>query len=69
MGVQLGHKGTTLEMTATPNKIINLKSDFCNKYGQSLSQDTFILKAKRQVIEFPSIQPFLKNMPFVSFVL
>lgn len=60
-GGQLGHKGTTLEMTATPNKIINLKSDFCNKCGQSLSQETFILKAKRQVIELPSIQPIFEE--------
>jgi len=48
-------------MTATPNKIINLKSDFCNKYGQSSSQETFILKAKRQVIELPPIQPIFEK--------
>jgi hypothetical protein len=44
-------------MIATPNKIINLKSEFCNKCGQSLSQETFILKVKRQVIELRPIQP------------
>ena len=48
-------------MTATPNKIINSKSEFCNKCGQSLSQETFILKAKRQVIELRPIQPIFEE--------
>jgi transposase len=60
-GGQLGHKGTTLEMTATPDKIIDLKSEFCTKCGQSLSQQIFILKAKRQVIELPPIQPIFEE--------
>ena len=60
-GGQLGHKGTTLEMTLTPDKIIDLKSDFCNKCGQSLSQEIFILKAKRQVVEIPPIQPIYEE--------
>ena len=59
-GGQLGHKGTTLEMTSTPDKIIDLKSNFCNKCGQSLSQEIFILKAKRQVVELPPIQPIFE---------
>lgn len=60
-GGQFGHKGTTLKMSATPDKIIDLKSDFCNKCGQSLSHETFILKAKRQVIELPPIQPVFEE--------
>ena len=60
-GGQLGHKGTTLEMTSTPDKIIDLKSNFCNKCGQSLSQEIFILKAKRQVVELPPIQPIFEE--------
>lgn len=60
-GGQLGHKGTTLEMTSTPDKIIDLKSNFCTKCGQSLSQETFILKTKRQVVELPPIQPIFEE--------
>jgi hypothetical protein len=48
-------------MTDTPNKIIDLKSDFCNKCGQSLSHETLILKAKRRVIKLPSIQPIFEE--------
>jgi hypothetical protein len=48
-------------MTATPNKIINLKCDFCYKYGQLSSQETFISKAKRQVIGLPPIQPIFEE--------
>ena len=35
-GGQLGHKGTTLEISATPDKIIDLKSSFCSNCGQDL---------------------------------
>lgn len=48
-------------MTSTPDKIIDLKSNFCNKCGQSLSQEIFILKAKRQVVELPPIQPIFEE--------
>ena len=56
-GGQFGHKGSTLEMSQTPDKIINLKSSFCCVCGQSLEAELFILNSKRQVIEIPPIIP------------
>ena len=56
-GGQKGHQGTTLEMSATPDKIIDLKDSFCNICGQSLNNVIFVLKAKRQVVEIPAIIP------------
>ena len=60
-GGQLGHKGTTLEMSATPDKIIDLKSAFCSKCGQNLQGSVFTLKATRQVIEMPPIKPIYEE--------
>lgn len=60
-GGQKGHQGTTLEMSSTPDKIIDLKDSFCNICGQSLSAANFILKAKRQVIELPPIAPIYEE--------
>lgn len=56
-GGQPGHEGTTLEMSVNPNKVIELKSNFCSKCGQILPENNFILKAKRQVVELPPILP------------
>ena len=60
-GGQQGHRGTTLEMSSTPDKIIELKDSFCNICGQSLSHASFVLKAKRQVIELPPIAPIYEE--------
>lgn len=60
-GGQVGHTGTTLEMSASPDKIVDLKRDFCTNCGQSLSEATFELKAKRQVIEIPPIVPIYEE--------
>jgi transposase len=60
-GGQVGHKGWTLEMSETPDKITELKSDFCSVCGQSLASELFILKAKRQVIEIPPIIPIYEE--------
>ena len=56
-GGQIGHQGSTLLMRETPDRIIDLKSDFCSVCGQSLTGELFTLKAKRQVIEIPPIVP------------
>ena len=56
-GGQKGHQGTTLAMSLSPDKIIDLKDSFCNICGQSLSNATFVLKAKRQVLDLPPIVP------------
>lgn len=60
-GGQKGHKGSTLEMTLTPDKIIDLKSTFCSKCGEHLPLDAYILKAKRQVVEIPPIKPIYEE--------
>ena len=60
-GGQKGHKGTTLAMSLTPDKIIDLKSTFCSKCGENLPLDGYILKAKRQVVELPPIKPIYEE--------
>lgn len=60
-GGQPGHEGTTLEMRTTPDKIIDLKSDYCQNCGKSLSGSTYTLKAKRQVVEIPPILPIYEE--------
>jgi transposase len=60
-GGQPGHKGSTLEMSSTPDKIIDLKSAFCSKCGQALQGAIFTLKATRQVVEIPPIKPIYEE--------
>ena len=60
-GGQKGHQGNTLAMTSSPDKIIELKDSFCNICGQSLHAAIFILRAKRQVIELPTIVPIYEE--------
>jgi transposase len=60
-GGQLGHDGTTLKMSATPDVIHELKNNFCTHCRASLAEADFILKAKRQVIEIPPIVPIYEE--------
>jgi transposase len=60
-GGQPGHKGSTLEMKAVPDKVIELKSDFCSICGTSTIDSLQILKSKRQVIEIPPIVPIYEE--------
>ena len=60
-GGQQGHQGTTLPMSSTPDKVIDLKDSFCNICGQSLSNAIFVLKAKRQVVELPPMIPIYEE--------
>ena len=60
-GGQVGHKGSTLKMSQSPDKIIDLKSSFCSVCGQSLQTELFILNSKRQVIELPPIVPIYEE--------
>jgi transposase len=57
IGGQLNHEGTTLKMSTTPDEIVTLRSDFCNNCGLSLSQNSFTLGTRRQVIDIPPIIP------------
>jgi transposase len=60
-GGQVGHPGTTLEMTTTPNTIIDLKNNYCTICSACLKEATFVLKSKRQVIEIPPISPIYEE--------
>lgn len=60
-GGQPGHPGSTLTMSATPHTITPLKSEFCSQCGQPLAQATFVLKARRQVVDLPPIQPLYEE--------
>jgi transposase len=56
-GGQLGHQGHTLEMNAHPEVTVYLRDDRCAKCGNGLEDAIFVLKAKRQVVDIPSIPP------------
>lgn len=56
-GGQPGHKGHTLKMVGTPDKIRNYKSDFCKTCGLDISNQASTIYEKRQVIELPPINP------------
>jgi len=55
-GGQPGHEGKTLEMTETPDKIIEHHSCFCPECGKDVSELPFELSGKRQVIDIPPIK-------------
>jgi transposase len=57
VGGQKGHRGTTLQMTETPDEIIRLVPQYCNKCGADLEGREVILDSKRQLIEIPPITP------------
>ncbi|MBK6609598.1 MAG: IS66 family transposase zinc-finger binding domain-containing protein [Sphingobacteriales bacterium] len=48
-------------MQAVPDKIIDLKSEYCQNCGASLSGSTYTLRAKRQVVEIPPILPIYEE--------
>ena len=60
-GGQIGHKGDTLEMNALPDKVIELKSDFCSRCGSSTLDTSQVLKSIRQVVEIPPIVPIYEE--------
>ena len=45
------------EQSKTPDKIIDLKSDYCQNCGHSLEGNHFKLFSLRQVVDIPSIVP------------
>lgn len=56
-GGQPGHEGSTLEMTKTPNQVLEYKPATCKNCGNSLSDVEAILAGRRQVIDIPPIVP------------
>lgn len=55
-GGQKGREGKTLEMIATPDKIVELQPDYCNNCGLSLSEESATKKQSRQIIDIPPIK-------------
>ena len=60
-GGQSGHSGTTLKMKAVADRVIELKSQYCGKCGSDISNREYVLKAKRQVIEIPPVEPIYEE--------
>ena len=56
VGGQQGRKGKTLEMTATPDKIVELKPDYCSSCGASLQDKIATKEQSRQVVDIPPIK-------------
>ena len=54
-GGQPGRKGRTLEMTATPDNVVDLYPDFCNDCGISLENTQAIFDKSRQIVDIPPI--------------
>lgn len=57
VGGQEGHKGTNLQMIETPDEIIKLVPNYCNKCGNDLTKAEAVFHSKRQSIEIPPIKP------------
>jgi len=55
-GGQPGHEGKTLDMTETPDEIIEHHSCFCPECGKDVSELPFEFSGKRQVIDIPPIK-------------
>ncbi|MDZ7907664.1 MAG: DUF6444 domain-containing protein, partial [Gemmobacter sp.] len=55
-GGQEGHKGSTLEMKAIPDEIIQHVPLFCHFCGLDLANTEAILHEKRQIVDIPPVQ-------------
>ncbi len=60
-GGQPGHEGTTLQMSDSPDEIIELNPNYCNKCGCNLENEEPHLEAKRQVFDIPPIHVIVKE--------
>jgi transposase len=56
VGGQPGHEGKTLQMTESPDTIIEHHTCFCPDCGKDVSSLPFELIGKRQIIEIPTIK-------------
>lgn len=56
VGGQPGHDGKTLEMTQTPDQIIEHRACFCPECGKDLNSQSFEFFGKRQIIDIPTIK-------------
>lgn len=55
-GGQKGHKGDTLKMTASPDKIIVHKVDRCEQCDKNLSRQSISKIERRQIYDIPPLQ-------------
>ncbi len=55
-GGQLGRKGTTLEMSKTPERIVELQPDYCNACGADLSGVVCQADRVGQIVDIPPIK-------------
>jgi transposase len=60
-GGQLGHEGHSLEMSASPDKVVELKSSFCGSCGGALPEGGQVLRSRRQVVDLPPIKPIYEE--------
>lgn len=56
-GGQQGHKGSSLEMSEKPDKIIEHRPEFCRTCGEKLDSETATLITRKQEIDIPPIVP------------
>lgn len=57
IGGQLGHRGTTLSMSSSPDSVSELFPSVCSSCGASLADADFSLQSKRQVVDVPAVKP------------
>jgi transposase len=60
-GGQPGHKGTTLRMSDSPDEIVELNPNYCNKCGCDLKNEESHFESKRQEFDIPPIQLIVKE--------
>jgi transposase len=60
-GGQPGHKGAFLEMTDTPDEIIDIMPNYCNCCGSDLSNVESESYSSRQEIDIPPIKAIIKE--------
>jgi len=56
-GGQPGHKGNTLKMTSTPDKILKHIPEYCSCCGNDISDLPCEVIGQRQVVDIPPVQP------------
>ncbi len=56
-GGQNGHKGHTLEITQSPDEVIDYVPEFCQQCGESLEKLSGICAERRQVVDVPPVRP------------
>lgn len=66
VGGQKGREGKTLEMTATPDKIVELQPDYCNGCGASLQDKIATKERSRQIIDIPPIKAIFTEYQIFS---